>query len=347
MAGPGGTSKGPATLIDVARLADVHPSTASRALNARTRGKVSAATVARVLDAARRLAYQPNSMARGLRMSRTFAVGMLVPDLTNPLFPPIVRGIEDRLRESGWTLVLANTDNDDDKERSLLHAMTARRVDGLILATARRRYPLLDEITGAGIPAVMVNRTTDAPTVSSVTSDDHSGIGEAVRHLVALGHRRIGHVGGTQQVSTGLARYHSFLAWMQSEGLEIDPDRVVFAPWFQEQLGAQAFDQLLDRGVPFTAVVCGNDLLALGGYDALGRRGLRIPEDVSIVGYNDIPFTDKFSPPLTSVRVPKYRIGFKAAEILLQAIEMPEEHPADVRLKPELIVRGSTAPPSD
>src|SRR5687767_5472357 len=110
---PSGPPKAPTTLIDVAQAADVHPSTASRALNVRTRAKVSAPTVARVLEAARRLGYQPNSLARGLKMSRTFTIGMLVPDLTNPLFPPIVRGIEDRLRDEGWTLVIANTDNDD------------------------------------------------------------------------------------------------------------------------------------------------------------------------------------------------------------------------------------------
>jgi LacI family transcriptional regulator len=340
-----GESKGPTTLIDVAQLADVHPSTASRALNVRTREKVSASTVARVLDAARRLGYQPNSLARGLKMSRTFTIGMLVPDLTNPLFPPIARGIEDRLREDGWTLVIANTDNDDDKEQSVLRAMTARRVDGLILATARREYPLLDDVAAAGVPAVMVNRTTDAPTVPSVIGDDHSGIGQAVRHLVSLGHTKIAHVGGTQTVSTGLSRYHSFVSWMRSEGLEADPRRIVFATWFQEERGAEAFDELFDRGVEFTAVVAGNDLIALGGYDVLRERGLRCPEDISIVGYNDIPFNDKLSPPMTSVRIPQYHLGFKAADILLDVIEEPEDVPADVRLRPELIVRGSTAPP--
>ena len=343
---PSGPPKAPTTLIDVAQAADVHPSTASRALNVRTREKVSATTVARVLEAARRLGYQPNSLARGLKMSRTFTIGMLVPDLTNPLFPPIVRGIEDRLREEGWTLVLANTDNDDDKERSLLGAMTARRVDGLILATAKREYPLLDDIAAAGIPAVMVNRTTDAATIPSVIGDDHSGIGQAVRHLVKLGHTKIAHVGGTQDVSTGLGRYHSFISWMQSEGLEPDPRRIVFATWFQEERGATAFEELFDRGVDFTAVVCGNDLIALGGYDVMRDRGLKVPDDVSIVGYNDIPFNDKFSPPMTSVRLPHYHIGFKAADILLDVIEAPGDMPADVRLRPELIVRGSTAPPS-
>ncbi len=335
----------PTTLIDVAQLADVHPSTASRALNIKTREKVSAATVARVLDAARRLGYQPNTLARGLKMSRTFTIGMLIPDLTNPLFPPIVRGIEDRLRDAGWTLVLANTDNDAAKERSVLEAMTARRVDGLILATARREYPLLSEIVATGMPVVLVNRTTDDGLVPSVVDDHHSGIGQAVRHLTALGHTKIAHVGGTQTVSTGLGRYHSFVSWMQREGLQVDPRLVVFATWFQEELGATAFEELFSRDVDFTAVVCGNDLIALGGYDVLRDRGMSAPEDISIVGYNDIPFADKFSPPMTSVRIPHYHIGSKAAEMLIAAIEQPGAHPSDVRLRPELIVRGSTGPP--
>ena len=345
MAEQGGVARGPTTLIDVAELADVHPSTASRALNVKTRDKVSATTVARVLDAARRLGYQPNSLARGLKMSRTFTIGMLIPDLTNPLFPPIVRGIEDRLREAGFTLVLANTDNDVAKERSLLDAMTARRVDGLILATAPREYPLLDEIVASGMPVVLVNRTTDSGTVPSVVGDDHSGIGQAVRHLVSLGHTKIAHVGGTQGVSTGLGRYHSFVSWMQNEGLTVDPQLVVFATWFQEERGAKAFEELFGRGVDFTAVICGNDLIALGGYDIMNERGLSIPDDISIVGYNDIPFADKFNPPMTSVRIPHYHIGSKAADMLVAAIEEPGAHPSDVRLRPELIVRGSTGRP--
>ncbi len=345
MAVQAGGPKGPATLIDVARRAGVHPSTASRALNGHSRGKVSPATVAAVLDAARRLGYEPNALARGLKMSRTFTIGMLVPDLTNPLFPPIVRGLEDRLRDSGCTLVLANTDNDDDKERSLLRTMTTRRVDGLILATARRDYPLLAEIERAGVPTVLVNRTTDEPTVSAVLGDDHSGVGQAVRHLVSLGHTKIAFVGGTQTVSTGLVRHHSFVSWMRHEGLEADPERIVFARWFREDRGADAFEELLGRGVEVTAAVCGNDLIALGGYTVLRSLGIRCPEDVSIVGYNDTPFNDKFSPPLTSVRLPHYQMGYRAADILVKSIEDPGGPPADIRLKPELVVRGSTAPP--
>jgi LacI family transcriptional regulator len=336
---------GPATLSDVAGLAGVHTSTASRALNERTRGRVSSSTVDAVLEAARELNYRPNSLARGLKLSRTFTVGMLIPDLTNPLFPPIVRGIEDRLRDSGWTLVLANTDNDDEKERILLDSMTARRVDGLILATARRQYPLLEEVSAAGLPTVLVNRTTDQPTVPAVLGDDQSGIGQAVRHLVGLGHTRIGLLGGTQTVSTGLARYHAFISWMHSEGLEVDPSLIAFARWFREDQGAEVFEAMLDRGADPTAIICGNDMIALGVYHVMRERGLRCPEDISVIGYNDTTFNDSLSPPLTSVRIAHYQIGFRAADLLLDAIENPEIPPADIQIKPELVVRGSTAAP--
>ncbi len=335
----------PATLRDVARRAEVHPSTASRALNASTRPMVNAETVERVLTAARELGYEPNSLARGLKTNRTFTIGVLVPDLTNPLFPPIVRGLEDGLGEARYTVVLGNTDNDEERETSVLEAMGRRRVDGLVLATARRDYPVLDRLEAAGVPLVLINRSSDRPMVSSVTGDDHAGIGLAVRHLVQLGHRRIAHVAGSQAVSTGLSRYQAFVSWLQSEGVDFDPDLVVRADWFQEDPGAQAFRELLDRGADFSAVVAANDLIALGCYDVAVERGLTVPGDFSVVGYNDIPFSDKFNPPLTTVRIPLYQIGLRAAQLLLDIIEGREAEPVSMRLAPSLVVRASTAAP--
>jgi LacI family transcriptional regulator len=336
---------GSVTLRDVAEAAGVHPSTASRALNAETRAMVNPDTVKRVLAAAKRLGYLPNSLARGLKLNRTFTIGMLIPDLTNPLFPPIVRGVEDRMMEAGYTLILANTDNDPDKEASLFSGMWWRRVDGLILATARRDYPLLDDLRARGLPVVLINRTVDDPPVSAVTGDDHAGIGLAVRHLVGLGHRRIAHVAGTQAVSTGLARYQSFVSWMQSEGLVADPELIVFTEWFQEEPGRAACRELLDRDVDFSAVVAANDLIAMGCYDVLHERGRDVPADVSVVGYNDIAMCDKLDPPLTTVRLPNYQMGVKSAELLLRAIEEPDDTPVTLRLAPTLVERSSTAAP--
>lgn len=338
-------ARSPVTLRDVAERAQVHPSTVSRALNAATREMVNAATAARVLAAAEELGYEPNSIARGLKLNRTFTIGVVVPDLTNPLFPPIVRGLDDGLADAGFTVVIGNTDNDADKERTVIEAMGSRRVDGLVLATARCDYPVVQELVDARLPVVLVNRSADGGLASSVTGDDHGGVGFAVRHLAALGHRRIAHIAGAQEVSTGRSRYQAFVASMHGEGLDLDPDLIVFADWFQEEPGAAAFQELIDRGVGFTAVVAANDLLALGCYDTAGLLGLRVPEDVSIVGYNDTPFSDKLNPPLTTVHIPLYDMGRCAAELLLERIERPTTPPVTIELPARLAVRGSTAPP--
>ncbi len=192
-----------AKLKDVAEAAGVHPGTASRALNVETRALVNRETAERVLDAAERLGYRPNPIARGLKTSRSATVGVLIPDLTNPLFPPIVRGIQDRLEEAGYTPLIANTDNDPDRERADFEAMRARQVDGFITATVHRDAELLSELIAGGPPVVLVNRRSDEPGLASVVGDDIAGIRLAVEHLIGLGHRRIAHLAGPQDLSTG------------------------------------------------------------------------------------------------------------------------------------------------
>jgi LacI family transcriptional regulator len=333
-------------LRDVAAAANVHPSTASRALNPETRSRVNAATVARVLAAAQDVGYQPNSLARGLRTSRSFTIGMLIPDLTNPLFPPIVKGIEDRLSQDGYTLVLANTNYDLERETTIARGMTARQVDGLVLATARREYPLVHDLLASGVKVVLVNRTMEHAPVAAVTGDEHVGIGLAVSHLASLGHTEIAYVGGDADASTGLGRYQAFVDRLREVGLPLHPDLVAHAEHFHEEPGAAAFAELLDRGKRFTAVVAANDRLALGCYDVLHARGLRIPDDVSVIGYNDIQFADKFAPPLTTIRIPHYQIGVKAAQLMLEALRDADAPPLTLRMTPTLVVRESTAPPA-
>jgi len=341
----GRRSRSRVALRDVAAAANVHPSTASRALNSHTKSRVNSHTAARVLEAARRVGYEPNSLARSLRTNRSFAVGMILPDLTNPLFPPIVKGIEDRLSQDGYTLVIANTNYEREREETVVRAMVSRQVDGLLLATARREYPLVQRLLDDGVKVVLVNRTMDDAPVASVMGDEYLGIGIAVRHLASLGHERIAYVGGDPDASTGLMRYQAFIAWMRGEGRPLDPDLVAHAERFHEEPGAAAFAELLDRGSRFTAVVAANDRLALGCYDVLHERGLKVPEDVSVTGYNDMLFTDKFAPPLTTIRIPHYQIGVKAAQLLLEAMNDGEAPAMSVRLTPTLVVRGSTAPP--
>jgi LacI family transcriptional regulator len=337
----------PTTLRDVAAAAGVHPATISRALNPDTRKLVSSDTAQRVLNVATELGYRPNPIARGLKTSRSYTIGVLVPDLRNPLFPPIARGIEDRLEPAGYTSLLANTDNDPERERLSFEALRARQVDGYITASARREHPLLQELAGNGRPLILVNRATDDAGLPSVTPDDSDGMRQAVEHVAALGHRRVAHLAGPFELSTGVHRQQGFVRSMEAVGLAVDHDLIVSGSLFTEAEGARQCRELLGRGGGFTAVLAGNDLLALGCIDALREAGLDCPRDVSVVGFNDMDWSERFAPPLTTVRVPHHRLGIAAADLLLERLA---DAAADVRhvvLPVELIVRGSTAPPPD
>ena len=333
------------TLRDVAKLAGVHPATASRALNeeARARGLVNPDTVARVMRAAQELDYHPDPVARSLKTRRSHTLGVVIPDLTNPLFPPIVRGIEDRLAQSGYVVLLGNTDNDSEREKLVLTSMRSRRVDALVLATARRRYNLLAELNLSDLPMVLVNRVVDDKAIPSVATDDVAGIGMAVAHLVALGHTRIAHVAGPQALSTGAGRHNGFLLGMEAAGLEPDPALITFAEAFSVAEGVRCARALLAGRVRPTAIVAGNDMLAIGCYQAIEESGLKCPADISVVGFNDIPFSNRLSPPLTSVRFPHYQVGIEAAQLVLERIQSPNGPTKILFLPPELVVRGSTA----
>ncbi|MBM2614487.1 LacI family DNA-binding transcriptional regulator [Actinoplanes sp. LDG1-06] len=333
------------TLRDVAQLAGVHPATASRALNPQTRPLVNADTARKVLRAAESIGYQPNPIARSLKTARSSTVGLVIPDLTNPLFPPIVRGIEDVLTPAGYNAWIVNTDNDPGREETQVESLRSRQVEGLIVATARREHPLLQRLHQSGVRMVLVNRRVDGLELPSVAADDDAGIAMAVAHLAELGHTRIAHLAGPQQTSTGVARARAFRHAMIDNGLTDDPALTVECGYWSESEGAQALRKLLDSGARFTAVVAGNDLIALGCYDVFAERGLTCPDDISVVGFNEMPFLDKMRPPLTTVAIPHYEIGVESARLLLDTLEDPERHPRSVLLAPSLVVRASTAPP--
>lgn len=331
---------------DVARLAEVHPGTVSRALNPETRAMVNDETAARVFAAAEQLGYRPNPLARGLRTSRSYTIGVLIPDLTNPLFPPIVRGIDDRLAEDGYTSLIVSTDSDASREKTSINAMLARQVDGLIAATARLDVAPLLELVSPGLPLVLVNRTFEDASVASVTVDDAQGSCLAVDHILALDHERIGYIGGPQNLSTGHRRYVGFLEALHAAGYGRQPRRRVrFARAFTEEEGARLSAEMLDSDPTVTALIAANDRLAIGCYDALASRSLRCPNDISIVGFNDMPMVDRLNPPLTSVRVPQREIGFASADLLLAQIVGESVTQQQVLLDPTLVIRASTAAP--
>jgi len=333
------------TLRDVAAAAGVHPATASRALNPETRLLVSEETARRVIAAAAAMGYRPNPVARSLRTRRSHSVGVLIPDLNNPIFPPIVRGLEDKLAAAGYVALLGNTDADANRERKLFEQMRARHVDGFVLATATLHDRLLAEAAAAELPVVLMNRLAQDYSFPSVSVDNEQGARMAVTHLARLGHTRIAHIAGPQEASTSVGRLRGFRDGMAFHGLEVDEDLIAYAARYTVEEGTRCGRELLAAHGDITALAAANDMLAVGCYAALDEAGRQCPDDISVIGFNDMPFIDRLRPPLTSVRFPHYQLGTEAAQLLLERINSGGGPVKILYLAPELVVRGSTAEP--
>jgi LacI family transcriptional regulator len=330
------------TLSDVATRAGVHVTTASRALNPASRLLVNVATAQRVDRAAAELGYSPNALARGLRTQRSSTVGVLIPDLNNPLFPPMIRGIEAVLVAEGISTVIANTDNDATKEQQAFETLLSRQVDGFIFATAKRVDPFLRRAQVAGVRGVLISRATEEPLFRSVLADDDSGIAQILEHLHGQGHRSIAHIAGPENTSAGFERARAFRSACQEYGLSVESCPVAWGEAFSVGAGRASMATLLERSPGFTAVVAGNDLMAVGVMRELQRNGLRCPEDISVVGFNDTLLSADVGPGLTTVSVPLHEIGMQAARLILD-----ESLTWDTRFPVTLKVRGSTVPPRD
>lgn len=334
------------TLNDVAEHAGVHRATAGRALNPATQEMVHPATLQRVLDSARELSYRTNATARSLRTQRTATVGVVIPDIRNPLFPPIVAGIDDVLEVAGYASLVVYTGGRDDRLVDRVDLLRQRGVDGLIVATARRRDKTLDQLQADQMPLVQVNRRTENRAIASVTVDDVGGSTAAVEYLVGLGHERIAHLGSTQHHSTGKARLAGYKAAMRRARLPVTSELTPLTRAVTTTEGARVGAALLQERPDVTAIIAGNDLMALGCYEAIRAAGLRCPKDISIIGFNDMPLADHFDPPLTTVHFDAYEMGSAAAHLLLRQLRSggPPSSVSHLEMETRLVIRGSTAP---
>jgi len=339
-----GALKKPVTLKEVATAAGVHFSTVSRALNPATRDLVKPEIAARILEAAQRLSYRANSIASSLRTKRSRVVGVVVPDIASMLFPPILEGIDQALLKEGYMTIVANSANDPERHRRILAGMMERQVDGLIIASATLHDPILDEWLENPAPIVLINRTDESGRVPAVLNDDLRGIGLAVRHLVELGHKRIAHIAGPDSLSTGASRLRGFHIACTEFAVPKMKHAVVHAAAFTREAGRAACLELLAKNSNLTAIVAGNDLIALGCYDAFAEKGMSCPADISITGYNDAPFVDLVRPALTTVRIDQREMGLEAGRILIARMA-GHRAIADVLLRPEFVKRRSTSAP--
>ena len=333
------------TLKDIAEAVGLHVSTVSRALDPNLRGSISAEVAERVRAAALAMGYRPNRMAYGLRTNRSMTTGIVLPDIANVIFPPIVRGVESVLEPLGYASFIVNTDNSRRREERLLDTLLDRGVDGVVHAAASREDPAALELARHGVPVVTVNRRVDGTSIPFVVNDEDDGVGQVIAHLWELGHRVIAHIAGRQDTSTGLRRLETFGAGCEARGVGDWRDRVAVSAGYTQAEGIRCMEELLARDRPMTAVVAANDMLALGAIAALKARGLRCPEDVSVTGFNDMPFLELIPPALTTVRIEQFTAGAAAAGLLLRL--MRREEVESVILPVRLKVRDSTAAPGD
>jgi LacI family transcriptional regulator len=329
------------TLKDVADAVGVHLSTVSRALDPSTPHRVSDELAEKIERASRRLGYKRNSAAYTLKKNTTRTIGVIIPDITDPAFPPIIRGIEDALARRGYVAIVTNTDGDARRESEMIDMLRDRGVDGLLLASVEIDDPVAGNEGRDTPPIVTVNRQIIGSGLPCVVADEAAGMQAVVTHLVALGHRRIAAIAGPQHLSTGVLRHRGFLAACDALGLGGDPP-VAIARFYREEEGERCTETLLATSDAFTALVCANDRLAIGAIAALRRRGLECPSDVAVTGFNDMIMVDRLTPPLTTVRVPKHQMGVRAAEMIVDLIEGRPEGSRNVTLPVDLVVRGST-----
>jgi LacI family transcriptional regulator len=333
----------PVTLKELAMRANVHASTISRVANNDPGLRIAPATRLRIEALLRETGYRPNGIARGLKLRQSNVLAVVIPDVTNPFFAALFRGVEDAAAPRGFNVLLCNTDGLPERQRSHLQTLQARRVDGVILASSFLKDPSVHDLRRQKGPYVLVNRFSEEGEDPFVGSDDLLGGQLATEHLLELGHTRIGHLAGKPTVSTGVLRRRGYLAAHALAGLPADP-RLIVEAGYTEEGGVAAARRLLALEDPPTALFAVTDMVALGAAGVAQQMGLRIPGDLAIVGYNDIPLASRVSPGLTTMHVPIHEFGSVAVRLLLEQLETDSPGGRRVRFTPDLVVRESTMP---
>lgn len=318
---------------DVARHAGVSRATVSAVIN-NTR-YVSPEIRERVRDAMTALAYEPNAIARGLKFSRTFTIGLLVPNILSPFWPAVVQGVEDSAREARYNVVFYSTDENEDRELDGLGLFLGRRVDGMLVAPAgRRNIDYLARLDDTSIPIVLVDRHLDGKNFCSVTVDNMTGAYQAVKHLLETGHKRIGVCTIPETISTGRERLAGYRRALEEFGMAVDPALVRTTSFTVDESYAQTL-RLFEQDNPPDAIFATNHSAVIGVLKALKSLGKSVPEEVAVVGFDDHPWMSLLDPPLTTVSQPMYELGVRATEMLINRIE-------GLATGPEQLVLGTT-----
>lgn len=333
------------TLNDIAVLAGVSVSTVSRVLNNKaSEYRISPDTEQVILEAARKLKYRPNQIARGLRLSKTNTLGVVAPDVSNPFFAYIIKRVQNIAHNLGYSIVVCNTDENLDQEIEHVNVLYRNRVDGLIAMPVGQEFRHFTEWVERGRPVVLLDRCPDSVLTNKVVVDNYTGSYEAVEHLVHFGHERIAFIQGLPGTYTNTERLRGYRRALSDHGISVHEDLIVGGD-FREENGYLETKLLLTMAERPTAIFATSDLITLGSLKAIHEEALRIPEDISIVMFDDFDFAPYLKCPITAVRQPKELMGEMAVKLLVDELKGESKGGKRVVLKSQLIIRDSVSAP--
>ncbi len=329
------------TIKDIAKMADVSTATVSKIVNHKDQN-ISHATRQKVLDLIEAHNYVPNRIASSMITKKTHSIGLIIPDITNPFFPEVARGVEDYANMEGYHVVLCNSDNKLDKEVSYIGMLQEKMVDGIIFTSSSLRNKVSKEFLRLQIPVITVDRDiTGMRAQGKITVDNTSGAYQGVSYMIERGYKRILHLGGPMTSKPALDRFEGYRNALSDYGIQFD-EKLFFEGNYNAQWGYEGVLEALTNKIEFDGIFCGNDMIAIGAIKALNEKGISVPGNVGVMGFDDIYMATVVTPNLTTVCQPNYQMGYKAAEMLIELIKHPEAKMMDVVLKTKLVIREST-----
>lgn len=338
-----GTTAVKCSISDVARRAGVSTTTVSRVMNNKTSG-VSQKTREKILAVMEEMNYRPSQLARSIALSHSSIIGVIIPDVSNLFYPQMLRGIDDYISSRGYAMMLFNSDSDPEREKRQMLTMVDNRVDGVILCSGVSNEAFLKEFRAYGTPLVMIGRTFDSSYADAIiTGDNERGMYDSTTFMVRHGHRDILYLDGTAEASGPIYRTRGYRHALQDAELPIQPG-LMFHGEFSIQYGYDMVTSLMEEGAAFTAIVTGSDLIAIGAVKALHARGLRVPEDIEVIGFDNIELSEIYEPRLSTVSKPHYDIAAQAARMLIAAIEGEELPIRRMTVSSALVLRDTTRP---
>ncbi|HKJ41007.1 MAG TPA: LacI family DNA-binding transcriptional regulator [Sunxiuqinia sp.] len=329
-----------ASLSDVAKKAGVSIATVSRVIN--NGSNVNEATRARVLKAIKELRYQPSRVAKRLRSKSASSnlIGVLIPDIQNPFYVDVFRGIEDVAYANNYAIIMCNFAQDEKKEKMYLDILQSESIDGLIAAPAHERDNKVIKLVKDGLPIVCFDRDLMGVDVDVVLVNNRDGAFRAVDHLAKSGYKRIAHISGLEQIPSSQLREQGYREALEANGIPYDP-KLVKNGDSKHHSGVRLADELLSLPNPPDAIFTGNNLITLGALETIHKRKLKIPEDIAIIGFDDMYWSISLNPPLTAVYQPAYEIGRRAGELMIQRIKDPKRPTIQMMLNAQLMIRSS------